>query len=334
MVNVLIIGASGYVGAELVKYLNCHTYVNIVSLFVSKNSIDVGKKFSDVHRQFRGIIDLTLQPLNDPLDVINNIDVVFLATDHIVSHHLAPMFLNHGIIVFDLSGAFRIKDYNIYKKYYNFEHQHIHWLNKAIYGLVEWERVSIEKGQLISIPGCYATAVQLGLKPIVMSKLIDRNQMPVINAISGVSGSGRQPTMTNSFCEVSVQPYNIFSHRHQPEIMSHLKIPIIFIPSLGSFKRGILATITCRLKYNIKYVDVLNSFSVFYKNKPLIRMFDADLPSIQSVLGLPFCDIGFVLNEKTIVIVVAIDNLLKGAAAQAVQCFNIRFNFLETLSLI
>lgn len=334
MKNVLVIGASGYVGAELVKYLNRHLHVNIVSLFVSEESNDSGKKFSDIHRQYKGIIDLILKPLKNPLDILDGIDVIFLATDHIISHDLAPLFLKRGIIVFDLSGSFRIKDPDVYRKYYKFKHKHKYWLNKSIYGLVEWEELSIKTGQLIAIPGCYATAVQLGLKPIIKSELIDVSQTPVINAISGVSGSGRKPTIVNSFCEVSLQPYNIFTHRHQPEIISHLGIPIIFIPNLGSFTRGILAIITCRLKFKVEFMDVFSSFFSVYKNKPLIRIYNKEMPSIKSVSGLPFCDIGFVVNNKDIVIVVAIDNLLKGAAAQAVQCFNIRFNFLETLSLI
>ncbi|QTM69071.1 N-acetyl-gamma-glutamyl-phosphate reductase [Buchnera aphidicola (Hormaphis cornu)] len=334
MLNVVIIGASGYVGVELVYYLHCHRFANIVGLFVSKESIDVGKKISDVHKQFKGIIDLILHPLHDPLEIIKNIDVVFFATDHLVSHDLVPIFLSYGICVFDLSGAFRIKNIDIYEQYYNFKHQSQYWLDHSIYGLAEWNQWKIKKGQLISVPGCYATAVQLGLKPIIEEKAIDVNYTPVINAISGVTGSGRKATMINSFCEVSLQPYNIFIHRHQPEIISHLGVPVIFIPHLGSFSRGILATITCVLKPNIKNLDVTSIFYNAYAEQPCIRLYDTGFPSIKSVLGLPFCDIGLTMNGKNLVIVVAIDNLLKGAASQAIQCFNIRFQFTETLSLI
>ncbi|BBI01056.1 N-acetyl-gamma-glutamyl-phosphate reductase [Buchnera aphidicola (Nipponaphis monzeni)] len=335
MINVLIVGASGYVGAELTKYLFFHKKVNIVALFVSKNSQDAGKKISDVHKQFKNIIELTLQPICDNmLHIINKIDAVFLATDHIVSHTLAPIFLLKGIIVFDLSGAFRINNHNIYKKYYHFEHKHISWLQKSVYGLPEWNNRHIRGAQLIAIPGCYATAVQLGLKPIVKYKLIDTKQIPIINATSGVSGIGRKSTLTTNVCEVSLHPYNIFTHRHQPEIVAHLGIPVIFTPHLGNFSRGILATITCQLKLGIVLQDITNAYYIAYNNKPLIRTYKSGIPSLKSVLNLPFCDIGFVVKKQHIIIVVTEDNLLKGAATQAIQCFNIRFNFPETQSLI
>jgi len=140
--------------------------------------------------------------------------------------------------------------------------------------------------------------------------------------------------MTNSFCEVSLRPYNVFTHRHTPEIIEHLGIPVIFIPHLGSFRRGIIATITCQLKSHFKEKDIYNLYSSFYKEKSLIRIFQKNIPSIKSVANLPFCDIGFFIKDEYIVIIAAEDNLLKGAAAQAVQCFNIRFGFSEIESII
>lgn len=184
------------------------------------------------------------------------------------------------------------------------------------------------------MPGCYATCVQLALKPLVEENILCKDHIPIINAVSGVSGAGRKVNMTNSFCEVSLQPYNIFTHRHTPEIVENLGIPIIFIPHLGSFSRGIIATITCKLKLNIKILDMYNIFNKFYKNKPLIRIYNKFLPSIKTVVKLPYCDIGFKIQDNYIVIVAAEDNLLKGAAAQAVQCFNMRFGFSETESII
>lgn len=334
MINTLIVGASGYVGIELAIYLNRHAHANILALFVSDNSSDVGRLLSDIHKKIKGIINLTLLPLSDITRFVRKVDAVFLATDHQVSHDLAPFFLSSGCIVFDLSGAFRINNIDIYSKYYGFTHKYKKWLAKSVYGLAEWNAEKIKNAQLISIPGCYPTCIQLAIKPLLEKNLLSDKQWPIINAISGVSGTGRKPTFNNSFCEVSLQPYGIFNHRHHPEIVSHLKIPVIFIPQLGNFNRGILATITCFLNKKLTLKYIFNVFNIAYKNKPLIRIYEHDLPSIKSVVGLPFCDIGFALQDRHLILVSTEDNLLKGAAAQAIQCFNIRFGFSEILSLI
>ncbi|AEO08416.1 N-acetyl-gamma-glutamyl-phosphate reductase [Buchnera aphidicola str. Ak (Acyrthosiphon kondoi)] len=334
MLNVLIIGASGYAGAELVNYMNRHTFANVKKIFVSKNSLDLGKLFSEVHQQFKNIIDLRFEAISNSNCIKKNIDAVFLATDHSVSHSLVPFFLSSGCIVFDLSAAYRIKKSKVYLSYYGFVHQYKELLKKSVYGLAEWKEKKIKKANLIAVPGCYATCIQLALKPLIEEDVLCNKNMPIINAVSGVSGAGRKANLNNSFCEVSLQPYNIFTHRHNPEIVEQLGIPVIFIPHLGSFSRGIIATITCKLKSNIKSIDIYNIFHKFYKNKPLIRMYKKFLPSIRSVEKQPFCDIGFIIKDNYIVIVTAEDNLLKGAAAQAVQCFNIRFGFSETESII
>ncbi|CAL4326114.1 N-acetyl-gamma-glutamyl-phosphate reductase [Buchnera aphidicola] len=334
MLNVLIIGASGYAGAELVNYMYRHVFANIKKICVSKNSLDAGKMFSDVHQQFTDIINLRFESIHDYTLVSKDIDVVFLATDHNVSCDIVPFFLSSGCVVFDLSAAYRMKDNKIYSHYYGFTHQNKTILEKSVYGLAEWQEEKIKKAQLIAVPGCYATCVQLALRPLVEESILCSKNIPIVNAISGVSGAGRKVNITNSFCQVSLQPYNIFTHRHTPEIIENLGIPVIFIPHLGAFHRGIIATITCKLKNNINEVDLYNIFNKFYKNKPLIRIYNKYLPSIKTVEKMPFCDIGFVIKDNYVVIVAAEDNLLKGAAAQAVQCFNIRFGFSETESII
>lgn len=334
MLNVLIVGASGYAGAELVNYINCHRFSNIKKLLVSKNSVDIGKLFSDVHRQFTKSTNLSFESIDNLTLPCKDIDAVFLATDHSVSHSLVPFFLSSKCVVFDLSGAYRVKKSSIYLDYYGFLHQYKYLLKQSIYGLAEWKEKEISKAQLIAVPGCYATCVQLALRPLIENNVLSDENVPIINAISGVSGAGRKSSFNNSFCEVSLNPYNIFTHRHTPEIIEHLGIPVIFIPHLGSFYRGIIATITCKLKQGITSIDVYNIFYNAYKDKPLIRIYKKYLPSIKSVVKLPFCDIGFVIKDNYIVIVTAEDNLLKGAAAQAVQCFNIRFGFSETESII
>lgn len=334
MLNTLIVGASGYAGAELAVYLNRHPHMNITGLAVSAQSADAGKLLSDLHPQLKGIVDLPVLPLKNVAEAAKGIDVVFLATDHAVSHDLAPQFLAAGCVVFDLSAAFRVKDPEFYRQYYGFEHQHLNWLDKAVYGLAEWQADKVKEAQLIAVPGCYPTASQLALKPLLVNDLLNNDQWPVINATSGVSGAGRKASLGNSFCEVSLQPYGIFTHRHQPEISVHLGVPVIFTPHLGNFRRGILATITCRLKTGVSAQRVAEAYQQAYQDKPLVRLYKQGVPALKDVVGLPFCDIGFVVKDEHIVIVATEDNLLKGASAQAVQCLNLRFGFPETQSLL
>ncbi len=156
----------------------------------------------------------------------------------------------------------------------------------------------------------------------------------MINATSGVSGAGRKASVATSFCEVSLQPYGLFNHRHHPEIVAHLGAPVIFTPHLGNFPRGILATITCRLKPGVSHDDVAAAFHSAYHDKPLVRVYEQGVPALKAVIGQPFCDIGFAVQGEHLIVVAAEDNLLKGAASQAVQCMNIRFGFPETQSLI
>lgn len=332
--NGLIVGASGYTGAELAAYLHRHPHMNITGLTVSAQSADAGKLLSDLHPQLKGIVDLPLLPMSDVAAMAKDVDVVFLATAHEVSHDLAPQFLQMGCVVFDLSGAYRVNQASFYQDYYGFTHQHADWLDKAVYGLAEWRAEDIKQAQLVAVPGCYPTASQLALKPLIDAGLLDLNQWPVINAVSGVSGAGRKASMTTSFCEVSLQPYGIFTHRHQPEIATHLGTPVIFTPHLGNFPRGILATITCKLIAGVTAEQVGAVYQEAYAGKPLVRVYDKGVPAIKNVAGTPFCDIGFVLQGEHLIIVSAEDNLLKGAAAQAVQCMNIRFGFNETQSLL
>ncbi|WP_410012691.1 N-acetyl-gamma-glutamyl-phosphate reductase [Sodalis sp. C49] len=334
MLNTLIVGASGYAGAELAAYLNRHPHMNITALAVSAQSADAGKLLSELHPQLKGVVDLPLLPLIDAAELAKTVDVVFLATAHEVSHDLAPVFLAAGCVVFDLSGAFRVNQASFYSQYYGFEHQHADWLAKAVYGLAEWQGEALQQAQLIAVPGCYPTASQLALKPLVDGGLLNDAQWPVINAVSGVSGAGRKASLATSVCEVSLQPYGIFTHRHQPEIAAHLGIPVIFTPHLGNFARGILATITCRLNAGVTAGDVAESYHNAYHDKPLVRLYEKGVPALKAVVGLPFCDIGFAVQGEHLIVVATEDNLLKGAAAQAVQCANIRFGFAQTQALL
>ncbi|MDF7667797.1 N-acetyl-gamma-glutamyl-phosphate reductase [Orbaceae bacterium ESL0727] len=336
MLKAVIVGASGYAGAQLAYYLSKHTKVEILALTVSENSRDAGKLISapDLHPQLKDVVDLPLIGLSDYSSIINDIDIVFLATEHSVSHDIAPYFLEHGCTVFDLSGAFRVNSLPFYSQFYGFTHQQKEWLDKAVYGLAEWNVEQIKQANLIAVPGCYPTAAQLPLKPLIVSGLLDDTQPPVINAISGVSGAGRKASLNNSFCEVSVHAYGLFSHRHQPEIEAHLGKEVIFIPHLGNFKRGIHATITCRVKEGVTEQAILAELNNAYGDKPLVRIYQKSWPALKSVIGLPYCDIGFALSGRHLILISVEDNLLKGAAAQAIQCMNIRFGYDETESLL
>ncbi|KOE84775.1 N-acetyl-gamma-glutamyl-phosphate reductase [Vibrio alginolyticus] len=333
MLKTTIIGASGYTGAELAYMVQKHPQLTLSGLYVSANSLDAGKPMAELHGKLAGVVDMSIQPLVDPAKAASECDVVFLATAHEVSHDLAPIFLEQGCQVFDLSGAFRVQGDDFYTNYYGFEHKHAQWLEQAVYGLAEWNAEAIKQSQLIAVAGCYPTASQLAIKPLVEAGLLDSNQWPVINAISGVTGAGRKASLTNSFCEVSLQPYGVFTHRHQPEIATHLGCEVIFTPHLGNFKRGILATITMKLAHGVSEQQVIEAFELAYANKPAVRI-KQTLPRIQDVEFTPFCDLGWRVQGEHIIVVSAIDNLLKGASSQAMQCLNIHYGFSELTALV
>ena len=334
MLKTTIIGASGYTGAELALMINRHPELTLSGLYVSANSVDAGKPIAALHGKLAGLIDMPVQPLTNPEEVAKQSDVIFLATAHEVSHDLAPIFLENDCQVFDLSGAFRVKGENFYQEFYGFEHQHEQWLDKAAYGLAEWNEQEIKEAQLVAVAGCYPTASQLAIKPLVEAKLLDENQWPVINATSGVTGAGRKATMVNSFCEVSLQAYGVFNHRHQPEMAAHLGCDVIFTPHLGNFKRGILATITMKLAEGVTEQQIQEAFEQAYQGKPAVRLLEETLPRIQDVEQTPFCDLGWKVQGQHIIVVSAIDNLLKGASSQAMQCLNLRYGFAPLTALV
>ncbi|MEZ9339097.1 N-acetyl-gamma-glutamyl-phosphate reductase [Vibrio splendidus] len=334
MLKTTIIGASGYTGAELALMINRHPELTLSGLYVSANSVDAGKPIAALHGKLAGLIDMPVQPLTNPEEVAKQSDVIFLATAHEVSHDLAPIFLENDCQVFDLSGAFRVKGENFYQEFYGFEHQHEQWLDKAAYGLAEWNEQEIKEAQLVAVAGCYPTASQLAIKPLVEAKLLDTNQWPVIHATSGVTGAGRKASMVNSFCEVSLQAYGVFNHRHQPEMAAHLGCDVIFTPHLGNFKRGILATITMKLAEGVTEQQIQEAFEQAYQGKPAVRLLEETLPRIQDVEQTPFCDLGWKVQGQHIIVVSAIDNLLKGASSQAMQCLNLRYGFAPLTALV
>ena len=333
-----VVGASGYAGSVLTGLLLNHPHVTVTHLYVSERSADAGKSVAAIDARLTGRTDLTLEPLTDPAAAAQDLDMVFLATDHAVSAALAPVFTAAGCTVFDLSGAYRLADPADYPKYYGFEHAAPECLRRAVYALAEFvDPEKLRAADLVSLPGCYPTASQLALKPLIDAGLLDPAVKPVIDAVSGVSGAGRKAKLNSAFCEVSLSAYGVFTHRHRPEIEEHLGRRVIFTPHLGCFKRGILATITARLAPAAQgekaREKIAAAYASAYTGKPLVRLRDT-LPKVDDVTYLPFCDIGFTTDGEDVVIVSAIDNLMKGAAAQAVQVMNLKFGFTETAALL
>lgn len=336
MLNVAVAGASGYTGAELCRLISRHRELKLAGIFVSAHSEDQGKPLCELYGSLTSVVEQKLEPLNNPQQLLAcGAQAVFLATDHKVSHDLAPELVKGGCRVFDLSGAFRLKDPAVFARYYGFEHQHQDLLEHAVYALGEYtSQKELQEASVIALPGCYPTASQLALKPLIDGRLLDPSCRPVINAVSGVSGSGRKAKLSSSFCEVSLNAYGVFTHRHLPEICSHLGMEVIFNPHLGNFKRGILATITAKLRPGISADAVRGAWAKAYAGKALIRLKD-DLPRLQDVQGLPYCDLGCKTGpDGYIVICSAIDNLLKGAAAQALQVLNLHYGYPETEGLL
>ncbi|WP_028767347.1 N-acetyl-gamma-glutamyl-phosphate reductase [Shewanella fidelis] len=325
MKNIAIIGASGYTGAQITSLINAESNLSIQGLYVSENSLDKGKSLSELYPVYSHI-SLCLNPLTEDAKhtIVATADAVVLATDHVVSLHLAAWFYQQGLAVFDLSGAYRFQDLAQYPKWYGFTHEYPQVLADAVYGLAEWNSDNITDSKLIAVPGCYPTASLMALKPIAH---LLTDTLPVINAVSGVTGAGRKAQLQTSFCEVSLTPYGVLGHRHQPEIATQLGQEVIFTPHLGNFKRGILATITVKLKSGTNPDDISQAFEC-YNASELVKVEQNQFPKVDDVVLTPNCHIGWKYDATTgyLVIASAIDNLMKGAASQALQCIKIHFN--------
>ncbi len=334
MLNVAVIGASGYAGADLSLLVAKHSGLNLSGLYVSENSADAHKLLSDLYPRLRGLVDLPLNPLTaENLEAVKKCDIVCLATAHVVSMKLAPELVDAGCVVFDLSGAYRVNEAAFYPKYYGFEHENLKYLANAVYGLAEWNAEDIKKTNLIAVAGCYPTASLSALKPLAVNGFIKKGTMPIINAVSGVTGAGRKAALSNSFCEVSLNAYGVFSHRHRPEISHHLGTKVLFQPHLCNFKRGILATIYVQLADGVTDEMIDKAYHDKYDGQKIVRLVK-NWPAVKDVEFTPYCDIHYQREDDTLVICSAIDNLQKGAAAHAMQCINIRFGFEPTESLL
>lgn len=337
MIRCAVVGASGYTGAELVALLLAHPEAELVGLFGSSRSEgNAPRTFSGLHPRFRGVCDDTILPADVATISACRPDAVFLCTPHEASASLAAQCDAAGLdaAVLDLSAAFRLPDAGDYERYYSFVHPAPGLLGRAVYGLAELNAEAIAQSSLVAVPGCYPTSVILPLAPLVRTGAIEPGTRPIADCISGISGAGRTPTERNIFPEVSVQPYGVWTHRHNPEIRVHSGAPVVFTPHLGPYERGIVSTIHVQLAGGWDEGRVRETLRSVYADSRFVRLLPAGAwPSVNSIRHTNFCDIGLAADDSHLILVSAIDNLLKGASGQAVQCMNIRFGLDESAGL-
>jgi len=329
-----IVGFRGYSGAELVAILDRHPHVQPILL---EHRSDSGER--PLPRGYAGPKRI---PCTPEAARAEKLAAVFLATPAEVSMDLAPALLETGAKVIDLSGAFRLRTAERYARWYKAGHTQPALLAEAAYGLPEYCRERIRTARLIANPGCYPTAANLAIRPLVEAGVIDRGAGVVCDAKSGVSGAGRKPSLTTSFCEVAdnFSAYSIFDHRHVPEVLLTSGLEereFSFTAQLLPIDRGILETIYFRSERLGSAEDLLGIYEKRYAGEPFVRMYGGgQVPDLRSVARTNFCDIGVRFDAATgrAVVVSAIDNLVKGAAGQAVQNMNLALGFPETAGLL
>lgn len=339
MIKAGIIGATGYAGGELVRILAAHKEAEIV-WYGSRSYID--KKYADVYRNMFRIVDAVCMDDNME-ELAEQVDVIFTATPQ----GLCASLVNEEILskakIIDLSADFRIKDVKVYEQWYGIEHKSPQFIPEAVYGLCEVNREDVKKARLAANPGCYTTCSILTAYPMAKEGLIDMETL-IIDAKSGVSGAGRGAKVPNLFCEVneSIKAYGVASHRHTPEIEEQLgyaageKITLSFTPHLVPMNRGILVTEYAKLKRETSYEEVKAIYDQYFGKETFVRVLEKDVcPETRWVEGSNYVDIGFKIDPRTgrIIMMGAIDNLVKGAAGQAVQNMNLMFGLKESEGL-
>jgi len=339
MIKVGIIGATGYVGAELVRLLHRRKDIRLTT--VVSNSF-AGQPFSDVYPAFRGTFDLVCDKLDIPV-LCEKADYFITALPHGVSTDITRELIQNGKRVIDHSADFRFRDRSRYEKTYKLTHGAPELLEKAVYGLPELYRDKIRNADLIGDPGCYPTCSILAIAPALKYGLVSTDNI-IIDATSGVSGAGRKSDLAYSYCETdeNFKAYGIISHRHTPEIEQELsllagrEVAVSFTPHLAPMKRGMLATIYMNLAKPISYNHILEAYREFYKNEPFVRILPpGKLPETRFVVGSNRIDISVNLDERLnrLVVLSALDNMGKGSAGQAVQALNLMAGFDETEGL-
>ncbi|HEV7218008.1 MAG TPA: N-acetyl-gamma-glutamyl-phosphate reductase [Terriglobales bacterium] len=340
-----VLGATGYSGLELVRVLAGHPRVETPVLLSRPKDSDAAKSEStsdlaEIFPALSGNGGYPLHPLSWPSIKQQGIELLFLATPHEASRTLVPEAIEQGLRVVDLSGAWRLKQTQ-HRAIYNFKDQDsvkaAELTQKAIYGLPELNGDRISDATLVANPGCYATSVILALAPLLNAAIVDREHGIISDSKSGVSGAGKEPTSRTHFVSVAdnFSAYAVFGHRHLGEILEQLSLSsaeLIFTPHLLPIPRGILSTIYVNLNREMKPVEVESCFREFYGGKRWVRVFATpNLPQIQFSLHTNYCDLGFCLAEdgRRLILISCVDNLLKGAAGQAVQNMNLMYGWNE-----
>ena len=335
MIKVGIIGATGYAGGELVRILMGHKDAEI-KWYGSRSYVD--QKYADVYRNMFQIVDAKCMDDNME-ELADQVDVIFTATPQ----GLCASLVNEEILsktkIIDLSADFRLKDVNVYEEWYKIEHKAPQYIDEAVYGLCEINRDLVKSARIVANPGCYTTCSILTAYPLAKEGLIDMSTL-IIDAKSGTSGAGRGAKLPNLYCEVNenIKAYGVATHRHTPEIEEQLgyasgeKVVLNFTPHLVPMNRGILATEYATLKKKVTYEEVKAVYDQYYAKEKFFRVLDRDVcPETKWVEGSNYVDIGFKIDPRTnrIIMMGAIDNLVKGAAGQAVQNMNLLFGLPE-----
>ena len=339
MIKVGIIGATGYAGSELVRILLGHKDVEI-KWYGSRSYID--KKYASIYQNFFQLVDANC--MDDNMEVLaDQVDVIFTATPQGLCASLVNEEILSKVKIIDLSADFRIKDVKVYEEWYKLEHKSPQFIEEAVYGLCEINREDVKKARLVANPGCYTTCSILTCYPLVKEGIIDPNTI-IVDAKSGTSGAGRGAKVDNLFCEVNenMKAYGVATHRHTPEIEEQLgyacgeKITINFTPHLVPMNRGILATAYASLKKDVTYEEVKAIYDKYYADEKFVRVLEKDVcPQTKWVEGSNYVDVNFKIDPITnrIIMMGAIDNLVKGAAGQAVQNMNLMFGLKESEGL-
>ena len=336
MIKVGIVGGTGYTGAELLRLFAGHPQVEVAALTSRK---EAGLRADRLFPSLRGHTDAVFAtPDEAKLDAC---DAVFFATPHGTAMQMAPALVGRGVKVIDLSADFRLKDAAEFKRWYGMDHAAPALLEEAVYGLPELDREAVRQARVIGNPGCYPTAVQLGFAPLLETGAIETDFL-VADCKSGVSGAGREARIGSLFCEAgdSLKAYGVPGHRHLPEIeqqlrkLTHAPLSLTFVPHLTPMIRGMQATLYARLKD--PSIDLQQRFEQRYAGEPFVDVMPAgEHPETRSVRGANVCRIAVHLapDRRTVIVLSVIDNLVKGAAGQAVQCFNLMFGLPETAGL-
>ena len=339
MIKVGIIGATGYAGGELVRILTGHKEAEI-KWFGSRSYID--QKYASVYQNMFQIVDATCMDDNME-ELANQVDVIFTATPQGLCASLVNEDILSKVKIIDLSADFRIKDVATYEKWYGIEHKSPQFIEEAVYGLCEINREDVKNARLVANPGCYTTCSILTAYPLAKERIIDMSTL-IIDAKSGTSGAGRSAKVANLYCEVNenMKAYGVATHRHTPEIEEQLgyasgeNVVLNFTPHLVPMNRGILATEYAKLTKDVTYDEVKAIYDKYYANEKFIRVLKKNVyPETKWVEGSNYVDINFKIDPRTnrIIMMGAIDNLVKGAAGQAVQNMNLMFGLKESEGL-